>query len=228
MFTLKHKLFLGLSIYGLLFLHVFILFPHLHLGGQLLQAWLRWLVLGAALLATYLLMNAKNHDRFIVIKWLFWLMIIPYPVYNIFQVRHIAELFHLAEHEHFAPGSNVNFIWTCLPVTAYSFISGYTGFSCIYSVAEKYFHSNIKRWYFGFFILILCSAASLYGLYSRLDTLHLFTDTLAIAKDLIAIFSQKQALVNYFATFTFILACYSIFLYFLNILTFINRQKKLP
>lgn len=154
--------------------HTYILYaPKLALSTILLQAIIRFGVALAPFLFTRTLQLTKT--RFgNVLGVVLWLFFIPYPFYNFFQLRHIAEIFTLSADTYFTQSASLHELWKIIPVAIYACSQLLLFFYCSYQIIYRN-RNFITQFILNAFLVFYAACATTFGIASRLDTFHILT-----------------------------------------------------
>lgn len=201
--THRRAFFIGaFGLFVTLLLHDWNLYPNLRPYGVPLLSAIRFILLTASFVFGLLLVRApKTRGLKRGSLWFAWLFFLPYTIYSVTEIRHVAELCRLAMGVY--TDSCVGRLWTLYPVFIYA-LAGTIVFTFTLScVATKLIpSSSVKR----AFILSICaytSAASVFGLYSRFNVWDAFLQPLRTVYSIGRLMSEPSFYVNVTAYFLF-------------------------
>lgn len=195
----------------LLFIHASILYDYkLSFQEILIQTIYRYFVAIAPLLITHYAINTTNHK----LKYIFFLLfifIIPYPLYNFFQLRHISEIFHISQDQFFTESNYINQVWKIIPVSIYAFSQLIIFFYCLINISAQV---RTKRNLLIGILCFYCALSVTIGLTSRLDTFHILTNPSSTYSALFNTLTSISSLINttIISTFSFSLYLFLVFL----------------
>lgn len=204
-------IFLIAILFVVLFLHDHNLYPHLKTLSTAELSFLRVLLIICPLIFGQLVNKYSSK----VLKILFftaWLLLIPYTIYSLTEIRHIAELCHIPAGEYFTEIC-VNKSWMLAPVFMYAFIGVLSFVYSLNKVSYNIILKPVKRNIFVILICLYCAVSSTFGLYSRINVWELLTrpiHSLTVLFDLL-----------YVPSFLFNTAIFSLF--FVGIYYFVSK-----
>lgn len=178
-FSVTHRLaFIGglLLIAVSLLLHDWNLYPNLRPYRVPVLSLLRLLLLAVPFVLGWMLACWSSRLSWVQkgLGWFLWLFFLPYTIYSVTEIRHVAELCRLA-HDTYTSAC-VDNLWTLYPTLVYALAGTLLFVFSLSQVTAKLIpESATKR----FFILTAClytSAASVFGLYTRLNIWDAFTN----------------------------------------------------
>jgi len=206
-----HFAILILIYYGLLYCHSWILYSAKI--GQVtiaLQALYRCIVAVLPLFISLWLIRS-SHGIGKVFICVLWLFIIPYPFYNFFQLRHIAEIFTYRNTFYLTQSNSINEIWKMLPTAMYAFSQLILFYYCLYNVTLKW--EKWKRLFVIISVNLYVALCTAFGLSVRLDTYHLITDFDIVFRGFIVLIYDKSFRINIAFIFAFSVLVYFILLF---------------
>ena len=191
-----------LLFYGLLYWHTWILYSA-KLNNEIiaLQAFYRLLVATLPLITTLWLTCSSGKIKLLV--YIVWMFFIPYPFYNFFQLRHIAEIFTYRDTYYLTQSSSINEIWKILPTAVYAFSQLILFYFCLQRVTSKW---PVK--FRLLFVLAVCfyvSVCSSFGLSVRLDTYHLIINLGNVYSEFLQLCHNTFFIIN--TTVIFLFSC---------------------
>lgn len=219
----SHRIFIFSSIafYGTLMLHDGYLYPHLVWYQVAILSFLRLFLIGVPLLSGILMAHYKNKNW----KWALlcvWLFFLPYTIYSITEIRHVAEMCRLLSPVFFTEQC-VKESWRLIPTFLYAFVGTLTFVFTVLQVVPLFFQNScLKR----MAVLGLClytSIAGVFGLYSRINEWGIFTQPRETILSLIHIFFVDRSFSFNVVVFTL----FSMGLVFVTETFFQSHQNKL-
>ena len=177
------------------------LYPQYSLSEALFTAFLRLLVPVLTIAVTYTFHRGMWKQKWLAsLTILVWILLIPYGLYNVTQVRHVAELCRLPEGYFFA-GNCHDSLWMLLPILAYSL-----GSLAIFLYSVKRVSSLLKPPFqrvLALSVFAYAAFATVIGISSRLDTLSIFLNFPATIAALRLAIYDTHFWINVFAFFLF-------------------------
>lgn len=202
-----HKQTLAVMIIGFyiaLYLHDTNLYPHLNVLNTAILAFLRFILIAIPITLGFLIIRFKNTKFFKILSLILWLLLIPYTIYSVTEIRHISELCRLPEGNVYYTEVCATELWTLFPTFLYAAL-GSLGF--VFSVSQVISNLLSVSWKKQLAIIILClygGFTSVFGIYSRVNVWEIFSNPTSVVKNLIAVISQTSFLTNFliFSLFT--------------------------
>lgn len=204
---------LAVLYFALLFWHTWLLY-HSRLNAAILflQAFYRFLVAVAPLLVCTMMCAAKKPAFYL---WMgVFIMIIPYPLYNFFQLRHIAEILPVQKGQYVTQTAHTYAVWKIIPVSVYAWSQLIIFLCCLQTTMRRF---GTHHYLLAALVCFLSSLAVTTGLDSRLDTFHLFTEPGVTFGALYRSLRHASYLLN-----TLIIFCFTFFAYAFSV----YREKR--
>jgi len=196
-----------LLFYGLLCCHTWILYSaKLNNTTLALQAFYRLLVAALPLFITLCLTSTSGKKKLLI--YIVWIFFIPYPFYNFFQLRHIAEIFTYRDTYYLTQSRSINEIWKILPTAMYAFSQLIIFYFCLQRVTLNWLEKH--RLFFVISVCFYVSVCSSFGLSIRLDTYHLITNSGTVYTGFLQLCSNTSFIVNTSVIFLFSIIIYSL------------------
>ncbi|TAK05072.1 DUF1361 domain-containing protein [Patescibacteria group bacterium] len=203
-FTHRAAFAIGVCMVTAVFLlHDWNLYPNLRPFGVPVLSVLRLVLLGVPLFSGWSIARGSASGLKSAFAWLLWLTFLPYTLYSVTEIRHVAELCRLPSGETYT-GVCVDRLWTLYPVFLYAL----TGFlSYVFSLAQvatARFRDSGKKRLFMVSMCLLASFASVFGLYTRLNVWDALLRPQQMALSALQLFTARAFLVNlaWFFAFT--------------------------
>jgi len=193
---------------GSLLLHDWNLHPTLRPFLAPLLSFLRFILLVIPLWAGWMLTKKKGSRLQKILLWTIWFLFLPYTIYTVTVVRHIAERCRLPVG--FYTEFCVDRLWTLYPVFIYALAGTLIFIFSLSQVATKTFLHSARKQTFILSVSFYASLASIFGLYSRLNIWAVFTKPRSFFEELITLFSHPAFFIN-----VFIFWIFTIFLFFI-------------
>ena len=202
-----HKQTLAVMIIGFyiaLYLHDTNLYPHLNELNTAILAFLRFILIAIPITLGFLIVRFKNTKSFKILFLILWLLLLPYTIYSVTEIRHISELCRLPESNVYYTEICIIKLWTLFPTFLYAAL-GSLGF--VFSVSQVISNLLSMSWKKQLVIIILClygGFSSVFGIYSRVNVWEIFSNPTSVVKNLIGVISQTSFLTNFliFSLFT--------------------------
>lgn len=202
-----HKQTLAIMIIGFyiaLYLHDANLYPRLSTLDTAILAFLRFFLIAAPIVIGFLIIGFKNTKLLKILLLILWLLLIPYTIYSVTEIRHISELCRLPENSVYYTEICAIKLWTLFPTFLYAAF-GSLGF--VFSVSQVISNLIPVSWKKQLAIIILCfygGFASVFGIYSRVNVWEIFSNPTDVVKNLMATVSQTSFITNFmiFSLFT--------------------------
>lgn len=192
--SLRALLIAGL--YVVLFVYDSNLYPRLTSPHTAVLSLLRLGLLAAPLVLGFGIVKWKEKRLW---RWAFllaWILFLPYTIYSITEIRHVAELCRLPVSGTYYTGECVADAWKLLPTLIYAF-AGTIGF--VFTVHQVTSSLAWFAWKRRALVLALCvysAFASVFGLYSRLNVWRVFRAPGSTARTVAETFGQDGFVLN--------------------------------
>ena len=187
-------IFFGLFI--TLFLHDVNLYPKLSYFNTLMLSSLRFFLLITPLIIGFLIVKFKKIFYIRIILLVIWIIFLPYTIYSITEIRHVAELCRLPfEGEYYTEICYID-LWTLFPTFIYAAFGSLGFVFSVSQVCSNLFSVSWKKQYMIIILCILCGTASVFGIYSRVNIWDFFSNPLFIMQSIIATFAELGFIFN--------------------------------
>lgn len=169
-----------------------ILYPHLSPLATVELSGLRWLLLVFPILGLGLVQHT-NQLWAKALGWLIWFVFIPYALYSILEIRHVAEICRLSEGTYFTEYCAAD-TWKIVPLFFYAGL-GVLGF---YITTASLIRSLQLSW--GTLVILaltLYSAlTSVFGIYTRFNSWEIAYRPAAVWAEFLAVLMTNSFLLN--------------------------------
>jgi uncharacterized membrane protein len=168
--THRHAFFLGFfGLFVSLLLHDWNLYPNLRPYGVPVLSALRFFLLSASLVFGWMLVSGR---RVTGVKrgllWLGWAFFLPYTIYSVTEIRHVAELCRLSRGGTYT-GLCIDQLWMLYPTLIYALAGTLIFVFTLSQVSTKSIAISGRKRLFILGVCLYASLASVFGLYTRLN-----------------------------------------------------------
>lgn len=205
-----HKQTLAVMIIGFylaLYLHDTNLYPQLNTLDTAILSFLRFFLIAAPIVTGFLIVRFKDKKPLKILLLILWLLLIPYTIYSVTEIRHVSELCRLTESSIYYTEICATQVWTLFPTFLYAAF-GSLGF--VFSVSQVISNLIPVSWKKQLVIILLClygGFSSVFGIYSRVNVWEIFSNPANVVRNLTVTVSQTSFVTN-FLIFSFFVVLY--------------------
>lgn len=185
----------ALGLYAALFLHDLHLYPNLTIIGTLFLSLLRFGLIAVPVALGFVIVRRSISVRSRTVAGALWVLLVPYTIYSITEIRHIAEVCRLREVV-FYTEQCVAQSWTLIPTFAYA---GAGVLAFVFTTSQVISALMARSLYKRAVMLALCgyaAFASVFGLYTRINVWVLFTKPALFLHAFVSVFAREGFLEN--------------------------------
>src|SRR3989338_723704 len=195
-YPIQTIIFIITGLFFALYAHDSNLYPHLSTIDTAILSFLRFFLLATPVFLGFLIVQFKQRNFLKYLLLVVWILFLPYTIYSITEIRHIAELCRLPELNTYYTEICVTKLWMLFQTFIYS-AAGSLGF--VFSVSQVTSHLFLVSWKKQTTIISMCflsGFASVFGLYTRINIWEIFSNPIMFFQSISTTTYQKDFLWN--------------------------------